>query len=428
MKFGLFYELQLPTPWQEGDENRIFRDALEHLVLGEKLGFEYVWAVEHHFLDDHSLSSSPNTWLSAAAALTSRIRLGHGISCVPPNFVHPARVAEHIATLDQISNGRVEFGTGESTSRMELEGFGVDPQTKRRAWQEAVGQITDMMVMKPYPGFEGEFFSMPCRNVIPKPFQKPHPPLWVAGKPDLAAQNGMGCLGFNVLSLPMAKAAVDTYYSTLADSCVPIGHAVNANIAMLTHMHVNHDATLAAERARHIEFFGYSAAEYYVMGEVRPGRSASWPIFEARFDQVKTLHDNSTSAIGDPVRVREHLRGLEHAGVDQVFFLHQGGHMLHEWNCESLELFALEVMPEFVERDEDREKDKQKRMEPLIEAALARKQWRRELEDEEIPVVVPYGKLSTAPIDEHGGILDVTTDTIGALGITGERLGITGQS
>src|SRR4051812_19312193 len=186
MKFAVHYELQLPTPWQDGDENRIFREALDHLVLAEQLGFHCAWSVEHHFTDDHSLSSSPATWLAAAAALTSRIRIGHGIACTPPGFVHPARLAEHIATLDQISNGRVEFGTGESASRIELEGFGIDRATKRGAWLEAVGEISNMLVMKPYPGFAGRFFSMPCRNIVPKPFQKPHPPLWVAGKPDLA--------------------------------------------------------------------------------------------------------------------------------------------------------------------------------------------------------------------------------------------------
>ena len=149
MKFAVHYELQLPTPWAEGEENRIFREALDHLVLAEKLGFDCAWAVEHHFTEDHSLSSSPATWLAAAAALTSRIRIGHGIACTPPGFVHPARLAEHVSTLDQISNGRVEFGTGESASRIELEGFGVDHATKHAAWEEAVREIANIMAMTP---------------------------------------------------------------------------------------------------------------------------------------------------------------------------------------------------------------------------------------------------------------------------------------
>jgi len=233
MKFGVFYEIQLPTPWAPGDHARMFRETLDHVVLADRLGFDHMWAVEHHFLEDHALSSAPESWLPAAAALTSNIRIGHGIACLPPGFSHPARVAERISTLDLVSGGRVEFGTGESASRMELEAFGVDPTTKRAAYLEALEQICNMMAMTPYPGFQGEFFSMPCRNVLPKPQQTPHPPLWVAGKPDVAGRHGMGCLGFNVLSGPMAKAAVDLYYSTLAETCIPIGHAINPNIAVL---------------------------------------------------------------------------------------------------------------------------------------------------------------------------------------------------
>ena len=99
---------------------------------------------------------------------------------MPPGYNHPARVAERIATLDLVSNGRVEFGTGESASRAELEGFGIDPDERRAMWRETVEQVANMMAMDPYPGFEGKYFSMPARNVVPKPVQKPHPPLWVA--------------------------------------------------------------------------------------------------------------------------------------------------------------------------------------------------------------------------------------------------------
>jgi alkanesulfonate monooxygenase SsuD/methylene tetrahydromethanopterin reductase-like flavin-dependent oxidoreductase (luciferase family) len=99
---------------------------------------------------------------------------------MPPGYSHPARVAERIAALDLVSDGRVEFGTGESASILELGGYRVDVAEKRAAWRESVEQCLNMMVMTPYPGYEGKFFSMPCRNVIPKPLQKPHPPVWVA--------------------------------------------------------------------------------------------------------------------------------------------------------------------------------------------------------------------------------------------------------
>ncbi|RYE54354.1 MAG: LLM class flavin-dependent oxidoreductase, partial [Rhizobiaceae bacterium] len=406
-------------PWKEGGENRTFREALDHIVLADKLGFDHAWAFEHHFTDDHSLLSSPSTWLAAAAALTENIRIGHGIACTPPAFVHPARLAEHIGTLDQISNGRVEFGTGESASRMELEGFGVDYATKRDAWLEAVREICNMMAMAPYPGFDGQFFKMPCRNVVPKPYQKPHPPLWVAGKPDLAARHGMGCLGFNAMSGDQAKNAVDLYYKVLAEECVPIGHAINPNIAILSLMHVHKDGDVANERAEHLKFFAYSVSEIYLQGEIKPGRQASWETFEKIRDQIPAMGgDHPTSAIGSVESVREHMRVMEDAGVDQVLLMHQGGKMPHDQNCESLELFAREIMPEFAERHEARERLKLERIAPHIEAAMARKDWRRPLTDDEIPVVRPYGSASFIPTEQDfAEPVGVSEETKGALGI-----------
>ncbi|PXA85474.1 LLM class flavin-dependent oxidoreductase [Nostoc sp. 3335mG] len=418
MKFAVHYELQLPTPWEDGGETRIFREALEHVVLAERLGYDAMWAVEHHFVDDHSLSSSPATWLAAAAALTSRIRIGHGIACCPPKFVHPARLAEHVATLDQISNGRVELGTGESASRIELEGFGVDPTTKRQAWQEAVGEICNMLAMSPYPGHQGEFFSMPCRNIVPKPYQKPHPPLWVAGKPDLAAQHGMGCLGFNAMSGDQARAAVAQYYDRLASDCVPIGHTVNPNIAILAPMHVHRDGDTARKRAEHLKFFAYSVGEYYIKGEVKPGRQRSWETFERIKDDIPSMGaSNPTAAVGSLDEVREHMLMLEQAGVDQVLLMHQGGKLPHDQNCESLELFAREIMPEFRERHAAAERRKLERLAPVIDAAMARKEWRRALADDEIPVIVPYGSASFIPTPDAPAPAGVSEETRGALGL-----------
>jgi hypothetical protein len=120
MKFGIFYEHQLPRPWNDGDEHRLFQEALDQVELADKLGIDYAWEVEHHFLEEYSHSSAPEIFLAACSQRTRKIRLGHGICLMPPKYNHPARVAERIATLDLVSNGRVEFGTGESASLMEL--------------------------------------------------------------------------------------------------------------------------------------------------------------------------------------------------------------------------------------------------------------------------------------------------------------------
>src|SRR5213079_1971292 len=177
--------------------------------------------------------------LAACAARTTRIRIGHGVVLAPPGYNHPARVAERIATLDLISDGRVDWGTGESASRVELEGFGIDPEQKKAMWAEAVEQTANMMAMSPYPGFQGKFFSMPVRNVVPKPLQKPHPPIWVACSKretiHAAARAGIGALTFAFVDPAEAGKWGHEYYDIIKSAeCVPIGHTVNANIAMVT--------------------------------------------------------------------------------------------------------------------------------------------------------------------------------------------------
>lgn len=119
MKFGIFYEHQLPKSWADDGEFNMLQEALDQVVLADELGFDHAWEVEHHFLDEYSHSSAPEVFLAAAAARTSRIRLGHGIRQVIPQYNHPARTAEGIATLDLISDGRVDFGIGEGATRHE---------------------------------------------------------------------------------------------------------------------------------------------------------------------------------------------------------------------------------------------------------------------------------------------------------------------
>jgi hypothetical protein len=113
MKFGVFYELQLPKPWDADSERRVVHEALDQVELADRLGYDYAWCVEHHFLEEYSHCSAPEVFLSAAAARTKRIRLGHGIRQVIPNYNHPARTVEGLGMLDLVSNGRLDFGIGE---------------------------------------------------------------------------------------------------------------------------------------------------------------------------------------------------------------------------------------------------------------------------------------------------------------------------
>jgi len=418
MKFGLLYEHQLPRPWDEHAEHRLLKNAIDQVELADRLGFDYIWENEHHFLEEYSHSSAPEVFLACCARNTTRIRLGHAVVLSPPAYNHPARVAERIATLDLLSDGRVDFGTGESASRVEIEGFGIDHTQKKAMWAEAVEHTANMMTMSPYPGFHGQFFTMPCRNVLPKPWQKPHPPLWVAcSRRETihdAARHGVGALTFAFVDPQEASKWVQEYYDIIkSDACVPIGHAVNANIAMVTGFSVHHDAEEAKRRgADGFRYFGYALGHYYVFGDHSPGQTNIWARFEQARDALADV--GRGSGIGTPAQVAEHLNKFAEAGVDQVIFIQQGGKNQHEHICEAMELFAATVMPQFTLHEAEREAQKAAELAPYIAAALARKQWMPAVDQADIPVISPYGRNiiqedqdETANVTHHGAA-DIT--------------------
>lgn len=399
MRFGIFYEHQLPRPWNDGDEARLFHQALEQVVLADRLGYDYAWEVEHHFLEEYSHSSAPEVFLAACAALTKTIRVGHGIRQVIPNYNHPARTAEGLATLDIISNGRLDFGIGEGATRLELGGFGIPAKEKRALALEAGEQIANMMVMAPYPGYEGHGFSFPCRNVVPKPVQKPHPPMWMActnrDTIKVAASKGLGALAFSFVDPEEARNWAEIYYGIIkSEECVPIGHSVNANIAMVSNFSVHHDRAEAIRRGQEgFEFFSY-AVNALVAHDALPGRSTLFADFQkarAKSDEeiiaATEAAARNANGIGTPADIRDHIRAFRDAGVDQVIFLQQAGRNRHEHICASLELFAAEVMGEFKAEVAEREAKKAAELAPWIEAAMARKAWMKPLADDEIPLV-----------------------------------------
>lgn len=399
MKFGMFYEHQLPRPWDEGDEHQLLKDALDQVELADRLGLDYIWEVEHHFLEEYSHSSAPEVFLAAASQRTNRIRLGHGIVQLPQGFNHTARVAERIATLDLVSDGRVDFGTGESSSEAELGGFGVDRATKREEWSEALDAVTRMFTETPFAGYDGRFLQMPPRNVVPKPMQKPHPPLWVACSRretiHLAAEKGIGALSFSFVNPEEARTWVGDYYATLASAaCVAGGFSVNPNLAIVLPFMCHEDEETAIERGLDGgHFFGYSLLHYYAFGNHRPGVTNVWNEFQQNrsqfgFDRniasgtgntlAATIEQNGIGslrgAIGTPDQVRDLLRAYADVGVDQVIFVSQSGRNRHEHICEALELFAAKVMPEFAEAADELEAEKLERLAPAMEAALTRRE------------------------------------------------------
>jgi alkanesulfonate monooxygenase SsuD/methylene tetrahydromethanopterin reductase-like flavin-dependent oxidoreductase (luciferase family) len=411
MRFGIFYEHQLPRPWGPDAEHRLLKDALDQVELADRLGIDYLWEVEHHFLEEYSHSSAPEVFLGAASQRTQRIRIGHGIVQLPFGFNHPARVAERIATLDLVSDGRVEFGTGEASSELELGGFGVARATKRAEWAEALDVVTRLMLEEPFAGHESESLSIPVRNLVPKPLQRPHPPLWVACSRresiHLAATKGIGALSFSFVEPAQARVFVDDYYATLAsEECVPGGFAVNANVACVLPFMCHEDERTAIEQGLDGgHFFGYSLAHYYAFGMHQVGVTNVWEEFlENRsrfgFDRTVAAQEGQVlgaqmleqgmgalrGAIGTPDQIRDLILRYEAAGVDQLIFVSQAGRNRHEDICASLELFARTVLPEFAERADDLDRAKEERLADAKAAALKRRLPARTLGE---PFVVP---------------------------------------
>ena len=416
MQFGLFYEHQVPRPWSPEAERRVLLEALEQVALADRLGLEYVWEVEHHFLEEYSHSSAPEVFLAAASQRTTRIRLGHGISLMPPKYNHPARVAERIATLDLLSGGRVEWGTGESATALEMLGFGIDPREKEAMWEEAAEQAANMLAMTPYPGFKGQYFAMPCRNVVPKSYQQPHPPMWVACSRretiHRAARLGLGALAFAFVEPEQARTWVQEYYDIItSEHCVPLGHTVNPNIAVVSGFSLHRESEEAMRRGLDgFRFFGYSLGHVAIFGQHRPGRTDLWQ----QFLEIKdTLPNNAGSGgIGNPTQVREHLERYERAGIDQVIFVQQCGNNQHEHICESLELFAKELHPEFKRRDDIRAPQKRAELAPYIAAALQRRKRLAPVAEADIPTVEAFGRhLDGGPQADatRGGAIPVVT-------------------
>jgi len=404
MRFGILFQHQLPRPWGPDAEHRLLSDALEQVELADKSGIDYVWEVEHHFLEEYSHSSAPEVFLAAASQRTKSIRLGHGIVQAPPAVNHPARIAERVATLDLVSGGRVEFGTGEASSAAELGGFGVPREAKRAMWAETLDAVTRMFVEEPFAGYDGEFLKMPPRNVIPKPLQKPHPPLWVACSRrqtiHLAARCGIGALSYSFAEPEDAAHWVAEYYDLIASQeCMPRGFAVNPNVAVVLPMMLHSDEATAIDRGVDgAHFFGYSLRHFYGGGTHLVGATDVWQSFEKnRAAQgfareivfasaaplaVRLLQEGLGSfrgAIGTPTQVSDLIARYEAAGVDQVMFAMQVGKNRHEHICESIELFAREVLPRFKEGREKRETAKARRLSAAIDNALARRSGPRAL-------------------------------------------------
>lgn len=354
MKFGIFYELQIPRPWGPDDERQLYQNALSQVELADRLGYDYAWEVEHHFLEEYSHSPAPEVFLAAASQRTRNIRLGHGIIQLTTN--HPARVAERVSCLDLVSNGRVEFGIGESASITELEPFGRTMEEKRAVWEDGVRCVMPMFTHEGWE-YDGPYFKFPLRNVLPKPVQKPIPPIWVACSQletiEMAGRRGMGALGFQFLSADAAHAWVHAYYNAFTKRQEKLAdYPSNPNIAIVTYFMCAETDEEARRRADGVTFFQFALRFFNNStgrARAKPGTVSLWDEYNKWKKENPEAHAKALSGglIGSPETIRRKLRKFETSNIDSVILLNQAGRNTHEHICESLDLFAREVMPEF---------------------------------------------------------------------------------
>jgi alkanesulfonate monooxygenase SsuD/methylene tetrahydromethanopterin reductase-like flavin-dependent oxidoreductase (luciferase family) len=366
MKFGIFYEISVPRPWTAQAEKKVFDNCIEQVKLADELGFDYVWAVEHHFLEEYSHCSAPEVFLTACAMVTQRIRIGHGIVVCLPQINHPARIAERTATMDIVSGGRLDVGTGRSGTWVEMGGFGVNPDDTKKMWDEVVHCLPKMWTQETF-SYDGRYFSMPPRAIIPKPYQKPHPPMWVAvtspGTEVDAGERGLGCLGLTFGSVAQQEERGKTYRE-LVRNCEPVGEVVNDQVSALNFLYCHQDNEEGVRTGqRFAGAFGYLAAmllsthdvypttAYKTAGllpglRADPHKRGAAPRPRVKSEDAPKVPESIT--IGDPNRVEKALRRWESAGVDTVNFILNAAETVPQHEVlASLRLFAREVMPRF---------------------------------------------------------------------------------
>jgi alkanesulfonate monooxygenase SsuD/methylene tetrahydromethanopterin reductase-like flavin-dependent oxidoreductase (luciferase family) len=355
MEFGLFNQMYHPAHRrQERTEHEVLMEELAIIEVADRVGFKYAWASEHHFLDEYSHLSASESFMAFALARTSNIHIGSGIINITPKAAHPARVAERVAMLDHLGRGRFEFGTGRGSSSTEVFGFGIESMEVTRAmYDETLPEIVRMMTTDLYPGFAGEFFSMPPRHVLPKPYTTPHPPIWVAaGSPgtfEKAARLGLGVLCFT-LSTPDQLAPLIELYKKTIEKAEPVGGYVNNNIMVTTDMMCLEDGG----RARQVwlnnrgNYHTGLLLKYLDSFPIAAGRP-KWPEIPPATtpEQLEMAIKLGIIGVGSPDEVIATMRKYEAIGADQVAFGTFATDVSLADATEAYEIFGRYVLPEF---------------------------------------------------------------------------------
>ena len=384
MKLGLAYEMQRPMV----DDHAVIEETIEQCVFADKMGFDYLWFVEHHFLTGFSMSPCPEVIYGALSRLTKNIRLGFGVVILP--YHHPVRVAERVAMVDHLTGGRVDFGTGRSAP-YEQTGMGIDPRDTRDMWAESLEMVPKAWEDGLF-SWEGRFWNVPPRDVRPKPYQKPHPPIWVAAlQPStyrLAAEKGIGVMALSVAAPSTLEAHIKEFKENVRHA-KPVGKTINDQWLSATMAYCDLDNKAARELAakslktffgpdrpylkdqinvyeRLIESWGgvpeHLQANFarYIKKDDAVNQDAgvdlsggSAQIAQAVWNQfdADTLADRGVTVSGDPESCLKAIRIHEAIGVDQLQFLMATETIGHDKVMSSIELFGKYVIPELKKRE-----------------------------------------------------------------------------
>ena len=365
MKLDLLYEIDAPRPWTDGPhpygqrrrEQRAYREAIEQVKLADKLGFHTIWAVEHHFREGRSHCPAPEVLLGALSQITERIRLGFGVTLTPFGFTHPARIAEKVATLDILSNGRAEWGTGRSTP-MEQTAFGVDREKSREHWKEAIEIVCGMWREERF-SWDSPNFKFPERLVTPKPFQDPHPPCWMAatseGSAEVAGANGLGMLSFSIMQPLEQMARQVVAYRKAASTAKPLTDVTTNRVAAYTLVHCAESMQQAEANGiwDSVAWWYQNLAQFTLDWELvhlsDAEKASTFPLMKPLLDgniPIQHFHDADMLVVGDPERCIQKMKHYADLGIDQLICYVQFGHHSHESVMKTIELLGKEVLPE----------------------------------------------------------------------------------
>ena len=364
MELGLLYEFEAPQPWDEPHpwgqrkaERKGYHDAIEQIVLADRKGFHTAWLVEHHFREGRSHMPCSEAVLGALSQITKDIRLGFGVTLMPHEFLHPARVAEKVATVDVLSKGRVEWGIGRSTP-MEQAAFGVDIARSKEKMLAATKTVVGMWEQE-YYSEDSEFLQFPPRMVTPKPWQDPHPPVWLAASSHesarFAGENGLGLLCFSIMT-PLDKLGeILAVYKEGQSRAKPLTGVHTNKVGTYTLVHCARSrADFEANRLWESMWWWYTTvAAFLLKWELNllppEAQDKAFPLLKKQADgefDITQFDKEDMVIVGTPEECLAKFLRYEEAGVDQVLCYVNFGHLTHEAVLESVSLLGDYVIPE----------------------------------------------------------------------------------